>query len=80
MALRIRTGVVWTGLLRKLYEKSEVRVLEYPPIWQGGQVVKAPACKAVYREFDSHPCLQKTAGVMIFYWSITVFNVEKIVG
>ena len=57
------TGVAWMGLLRKLYERSEVRVLEYPSIWQGSQVVKAPACKAAYREFDSHSCLQKTAGV-----------------
>lgn len=26
------TGVAWIGLLRKLYEKSEVRVFEYLPI------------------------------------------------
>ena len=26
------TGAAWMGLLRKLYEKSEVRVFEYLPI------------------------------------------------
>lgn len=31
MALRVRTGVVRTGLLRKLYEQREVRVLYNPP-------------------------------------------------
>lgn len=25
------TGVAWMGLSRRLHEKSEVRVLEYPP-------------------------------------------------
>ena len=39
------TGVARMGLLRKLYEKSEVRVLEYPPIWQGSQVVRRQPAK-----------------------------------
>lgn len=28
---RVRTGVGWTGLLRKLYENREVRVFYNPP-------------------------------------------------
>ena len=39
------TGVARMGLLRKLYEKSEVRVLEYPPIWQDSQVVRRQPAK-----------------------------------
>ena len=31
-AKRVRTGVGWMGLLRKLYEQREVRVLYDPPI------------------------------------------------
>ena len=31
------TGVARMGLLRKLYERSEVRVLEYPPICERSQ-------------------------------------------
>ena len=33
------TGVAWMGLLRKLYEKSKVRVLEYPLICESSEVV-----------------------------------------
>ena len=42
MALRARTGVAWMGLLRKLCEKSEVRVLEYPPYGPIVQLVRTP--------------------------------------
>ena len=51
------TGVAWMGLLRKLYEKSEVRVLEYLPYVRVVKWPKTRACKALclnWREFESH--------------------------
>ena len=47
IVLRVRTSVVWTGLLRKLYEQREVRVFYNPPRGQ------APLYKAMRFSYES---------------------------
>ena len=46
------TGVAWMGLSRKLHERSEVRVLEYPPYAAVAQLGRALDCHSRGRGFD----------------------------
>ena len=47
------TGVAWMGLSRKLCEKSEVRVLEYPPYAAVAQLGRALDCHSRGRGFET---------------------------